>query len=60
MREKIQARQIEKLQAKIGELTMTIDLLKKLDESIRQQRKEDGCVITSKNLAQFQRHAKPC
>jgi transposase-like protein len=28
MREKIQARQIEKLQAKIGELTMTIDPLK--------------------------------
>jgi len=57
-KEKVQARQIEKLQAKVGELTMTIDLLKKLDESLRQKKKEDGSVITAKNLAQFQKHAK--
>ena len=58
-KEKVQARQIEKLQAKVGELTMTIDLLKKLDESIRQKRKDDGSVVTGVNLAQFQKRAKP-
>jgi transposase len=40
--EKAQAREIEKLHAKIGQLTVQIDLLKKLDETLR-QRKKGGC-----------------
>ena len=48
----------ERLKAKIGELTMQIDLLKKLEAFARQMRKEDTSVITAKNLAQFQGGAK--
>jgi len=48
----------ERLKAKIGELTMQIDLLKKLEAYAQQRRKEDTSVITAKNLAQFQRGAK--
>lgn len=48
----------ERLKAKIGELTMQIDLLKKLEAYAQQKRKEDTSVITAKNLAQFQRGAK--
>ena len=45
----------EKLKAKIGELTMQIDLLKKMEAWKRQQRNVDTSIITSKNLAQFQK-----
>lgn len=48
----------ERLKAKIGELTMQIDLLKKLEAYAQQKRKEDTSVITAKNLAQFQGGAK--
>lgn len=48
----------EKLKAKIGELTMQIDLLKKLEAYARQRRKEDTSVITLRNLAVFQGGAK--
>lgn len=48
----------EKLKAKIGELTMQIDLLKKLEAYAQRKRKEDTSVITLKNLAQFQGGAK--
>lgn len=48
----------EKLKAKIGELTMQIDLLKKLDAYAQRRRKESTSVITAKNLAQFQGGAK--
>jgi transposase-like protein len=48
----------ERLKAKIGELTMQIDLLKKLEVYAAQRRKEDTSVITAKNLAQFQKGAK--
>lgn len=49
----------EKLRAKVGELTMTIDLLKKVDAWKRQQRSVDSSIITSRNLAQFQQPAEP-
>ena len=48
----------ERLKAKVGELTMQIDLLKKLEAYAQQKRKEDTSVITGRNLAQFQRGAK--
>jgi transposase-like protein len=49
----------EKLKAKIGELTMEIDLLKKMEAWKRSQRSVDTSIITSKNLAQFQRPVDP-
>ena len=48
----------ERLKAKIGELTMQIDLLKKLEAYAQQKRKENTSVITLRNLAQFQGGAK--
>ncbi len=58
-REKALEKQVEKLQAKVGEMTMTIDLLKKFNEQVAQRKRENGSVITGKNLAQFQKRAKP-
>lgn len=48
----------EKLKAKIGELTMHIDLLKKVEAYAQQRRRENTSVITGRNLAQFQGGAK--
>lgn len=50
--------QVEKLQAKVGELTMENDLLKKFQSWVQRRRKESTCVITEKNLAQFVGGAK--
>jgi transposase len=58
-REKELERTVEKLQAKVGELTMTIDLLKKVEAWKKQQTSVGSSIITSSNLAQFQRPAKP-
>ena len=58
-RERDLERQVEKLQSKIGELTMTIDLLKKVEAWKKQQTSAASSIITSSNLAQFQRPAKP-
>jgi transposase-like protein len=52
-------RENEKLRAKVGELTMQIDVLKKVDAWKRQQRSVGSSIITPKNLAQFQRPAAP-
>lgn len=52
-------RENEKLRAKVGELTMQIDVLKKVDAWKRQQKSVDSSIITSKNLAQFQKPAEP-
>ena len=57
-REAEQAREIEKLKAKVGELTMTVDLLKKMEDWKRQRSAVNSSIITSKNLAQFQKPAK--
>jgi hypothetical protein len=58
-RQKELERENEKLKAKIGELTMTIDLLKKVEAWKKQQTSAASSIITSKNLAQFQRPARP-
>ncbi len=57
-REKALEKENEKLKAKIGELIMAIDLLKKFQKYAENQRKLDTSVITSRNLAQFQEDAK--
>jgi transposase-like protein len=48
----------ERLKAKVGELTMEIDLLKKFNTWVQQRRKENTSVITGNNLAQFVGGAK--
>jgi hypothetical protein len=58
-RESELARENEKLKAKIGELTMTVDLLKKMEAWKRQQNAVTSSIITAKNLAQFAKPAKP-
>lgn len=58
-RERDLERENEKLKAKIGELTMTVDLLKKVEAWKRQQKSVDSSIITSRNLAQFQKPARP-
>lgn len=50
-------RENEKLKAKVGELTMLVDLLKKMENLKRQQRSEKSPIVTSKNLAQYQQPA---
>jgi hypothetical protein len=50
-------REVEKLKAKVGELTMTIDLLKKVEAWKKQQTSVGSSIITSSNLAQFQKPA---
>lgn len=56
-RQKELERENEKLKAKVGELTMTIDLLKKMENWKKQQKNVDSSIITSRNLAQFQKPA---
>lgn len=46
-------RENEKLKSKIGELTMTIDLLKKVEAWKKQQTSAASSIITSRNLDQF-------
>lgn len=58
-RQKELERENEKLRAKVGELTMTIDLLKKMEAWKKQQTSVVSSIITSKNLAQFQKPVKP-
>jgi len=56
-RQKELERENEKLKAKIGELTMTIDLLKKVEAWKKLQTSVGSSIITSSNLAQFQKPA---
>ncbi len=49
---------VEKLQSKIGELVMEIDLLKKIHTWAQKQRKLATCVVTSKNLDQLRKDVK--
>lgn len=48
----------ERLKAKVGELTMEIDLLKKFRSWSQQRKSADTSVITERNLAQFVGGAK--
>ena len=52
-------RENEKLKAKIGELIMTVDFLKKMENWKKQQTNDQLPIITPKNLAQYQRPASP-
>ena len=52
-------RENEKLRAKVGELTMSIDVLKKVEDWKRQQKSAVLPVITSKNLGQYRKPAAP-
>ena len=48
----------EKLKAKIGDLVMQMDHIKKLQVWVQRQRSADTSVITAKNLNQFRKPAK--
>ncbi len=45
--------EVKKLQAKVGQLVMDIDLLKKFDTYVQQRKKLATCVVTAKNLDQL-------
>lgn len=48
----------EKLRAKVGELVMQMDHLKKLQAWVQQRRNADTSIITAKNWDQFRKPAK--
>ncbi len=48
----------EKLKAKIGDLVMQMDHLKKMQSWVQRKRNADTSVITAKNLDQFRKPAK--
>lgn len=54
-RERLLEAENEKLKAKVGDLTMKIDLLKKMEDYARRQRSADSSVITGRNLVQFRK-----
>lgn len=56
-RERVLEAENEKLKAKVGDLTMKIDLLKKMEDYARRLRSVDSSVITGKNLVQFRKGA---
>jgi transposase-like protein len=58
-RERELERENEKLKAKVGELTMQIDILKKIEDWKRRERSVASSIITSENLDRFQRPAQP-
>ena len=48
----------EKLRAKVGELVMQMDYLKKLQAWVQRQKNADTSIITAKNWDQFRKSAK--
>ena len=50
-REKQLEKELEKAQAKIGQMTMIIDALKKIQKIPQFTRRPNGCVVTGENLA---------
>jgi transposase-like protein len=48
----------EKLRAKVGELVMQMDYLKKLQAWVQRQKNADTSIITAKNWDQFRKPAK--
>jgi transposase-like protein len=58
MRERQLEAEIAKLKAKVGDLVMQIDHIKKLQTWVRRQKSADTSVITSKNLDQFRKPAR--
>jgi len=57
-RERQLERENRQLKAKIGELVMQMEHLKKLQHSVRQSKSADTSVITASNLDQFRKGAK--
>jgi len=58
-RERELERENERLRAKVGELTMRIDLLKKVADWKRQRQSESSSIVTSGSLARLRQPAKP-
>jgi transposase len=58
-REREIERENERLKTKVGELTMQIDILKKIDDWMRRERSVASSIVTEENLVQFQRRARP-
>jgi len=58
LREKALEKENQKLKAKIGDMVMEIEVLKKADAWIQRRRKLDTSIITEKNLAEFQKDAE--
>lgn len=56
-RERELERENERLKAKVGDLTMQIDILKKIEDWQRRERSVASSIITAENLAQFQKPA---
>jgi transposase-like protein len=54
-REKTLEKEIERYKAKVAELLMENDVLKKFHQWSRRQKKLDSSVITAKNLEEFQK-----
>lgn len=57
-RERELERENERLKSKVGELTMQIDVLKKIEDWKRRERSVASSIITEENLAQFQKPAR--
>ncbi len=58
-REQELERELQKAQAKVGELTMQIDALKKLENLKREPKSENSFRVTSSTLDQFKKPVKP-
>jgi transposase-like protein len=58
-RERELERENEKLKAKVGELTMQVDVLKKMEDWKRRMQSANSSIVTASNLAQFQKPAVP-
>ena len=58
LREKALELENEKLKAKVGELVMTVDILKKMEIWKNRQKNVNSSIIISSNLDQFQKPAK--
>ncbi|MGA2877257.1 MAG: transposase [Nitrososphaerales archaeon] len=56
-REKALEKELERYKAKVAELLMENDLLKKVHQWSRWQKKLDTSIITAKNLEEFQKDA---
>lgn len=56
--EKALAKELERYKAKVAELLMENDLLKKVHRWSRQQKKLDTSIVTAKNLEEFQKDAE--
>lgn len=57
-KEKELEKEVDYYKKKVGELTRTVDLLKKLDGDLRAMRRSNGFVVTAKNMGQLKQAAK--